>query len=70
MDTQIQTKITDFFSPKLKIVFLPLCSSQQNYCTQCFCMLGENNPRQLCGKTWCENPNTKYEYVEKICHDE
>ena len=25
------------------------------HCTMCGVDMGENNPRQLCGKIWCEN---------------
>lgn len=44
---KIQTKITEFFDKKKEI------NNYDNFCIICNKNLGFQNPRQLCGKTFC-----------------
>ncbi len=44
---QKQTLITDYFQKDTK--------EKTNYCVECGIDMGPQNPRQLCGKIFCEN---------------
>lgn len=44
---QKQTLITDYFQKDKK--------ENTNYCIECGIDMGPQNPRQLCGKIFCEN---------------
>jgi len=62
---EVQKKITDFYqsikSDKNKLYksnpiirgYNP--ETNDNHCLVCGISMGPNNPRQLCGKTWCPN---------------
>ena len=47
------TKITDYYKPN-KINEYNI-RTENWHCTICGISMGKNNPRQLCGKTVCEN---------------
>ena len=49
-----QTKITDFF--KKKIVYGYCNKTGSWHCLICGANMGPNNPRQICGKSYCHNP--------------
>jgi hypothetical protein len=61
----VQKKITDFYKPiksdknKLNksnpIIRGYNSETGDNHCLVCGISMGPNNPRQLCGKTWCPN---------------
>jgi hypothetical protein len=37
-----------------------LCSA--NFCVVCYVNMGDDNPRQLCRKTYCPREDEQYEY--------
>ena len=45
-----QTLLTDFYK---KITKTKKYKKSLNTCIRCNCDLGDHNPRQLCGKTYC-----------------
>lgn len=49
-----QTKITDFFRKRKVYGYCNKTCSW--HCLICGENMGPNNPRQLCGKTYCHNP--------------
>lgn len=60
----VQKKITDFYkstkspmSVKSTQQIIQGYNSETNewHCLICGISMGPNNPRQLCGKTWCPN---------------
>ena len=51
----IQTKMTDFYYPKKVYGYNKKTHSW--HCTSCGTDMGIHNPRQLCGKYYCNNPD-------------
>lgn len=54
----VQKKITDYFKSKDPITITPIVRGYNSetddwHCLVCGISMGPNNPRQLCGKTWC-----------------
>lgn len=48
-----QTKITDYFYKKKVYGYNSITGSW--HCLQCGANMGKHNPRQLCGKIYCNN---------------
>ena len=48
-----QTKITDYFYKKKIYGYNSITGSW--HCLQCGIDMGKHNPRQLCGKIYCNN---------------
>ena len=51
---QIQKKITDFFKKKSKKIYGSNIRTNEWHCLECGISMGANNPRQLCGKYYCD----------------
>lgn len=45
LDQSLERELVEVIEDNIK--------SQINKCLECGCDMGENNPRQLCGKTFC-----------------
>lgn len=57
----IQTNMTDFYFPlPQKKVFGYNEKTHSWHCTSCGIDMGIHNPRQLCRKYYCENPDIDY----------
>lgn len=58
----IQTKITDFYYPLVinNKVYGYNEKTRSWHCLLCGIDMGINNPRQLCRKSYCDNPDTDY----------
>jgi hypothetical protein len=53
--TKAQSKITNFFKKKTNIkVYGFNTKTEEWHCTECGISMGKNNPRQLCGKYFCD----------------
>ena len=52
---KVQTKINDYFKKKNKVkVYGHNSKTDEWHCTQCGVSMGKDNPRQLCGKYFCD----------------
>ena len=58
INININTSLDDNLNEKTQI-----CSA--NFCAVCGINMGDNNPRQLCRKTYCPREDEDYDYKKK-----
>ena len=51
---KLQSKITNYYKVKSKKVYGYNKETEEWHCTECGISMGINNPRQLCGKYFCD----------------
>ena len=51
---KIQQKITDYYKIKKAKVYGYNNKTDEWHCLECGISMGKNNPRQLCGKYFCD----------------
>ena len=49
----VQTSIRSYMTPKIKKIYGYDSNTQNWHCIVCGENMGPNNPRQLCGKSFC-----------------
>jgi hypothetical protein len=51
---KIQTKITDYFKKKSNKIYGYNIKTKEWHCLECGISMGQQNPRQLCRKYYCD----------------